>query len=138
MDTLAWPLRLVGLIAAGLAVLTAAGVLLRAGHGYAAGFGRSSGRRPLRWLPAAGGVLGAAALIGFAIRPYVQIVRVHANPATAAFVARLQRLEHLPVDPSRPTPRTRCTGSFGTSGRPRSCSVASAWPCSCAVPCAPC
>jgi hypothetical protein len=45
--------------------------------------------------------VGAAALIGFAVRPYVQTVRAHTNPVAAAFVARLQRLEHLPVDPTR-------------------------------------
>ena len=60
-----------------------------------------AGLRSLRWLPGAGGVAGAAALIGFAVRPYVQTVRAHTNPAAAAFVARLQRLEHLPVDPTR-------------------------------------
>ena len=101
METLAWPLRLVGLIAAGLAVLTAAGVLLLRRARLRSHLRKVVGRRPLRWLPEAAGVLGAAALIGLAVRPYVQIVRVHANPAAAAFVARLQRLEHLPVDPSR-------------------------------------
>jgi hypothetical protein len=101
MDTLAWPLRLVGLVAAGLAVVTAAGLLLRRWARLRRLLRKVVGRRPLRWLPEAGGVLGAAALIGFAVRPYVQTVRAHANPATAAFIARLQRLEHLPVVPTR-------------------------------------
>ncbi len=101
MDTLAWPLRLVGLVAAGLAVLTAAGVLLLRWARLRRRLRKVAGRRPLRWLPEACGVLGAAALIGFAVRPYVQTVRAHANPAAAAFVARLQRMQHLPVDPSR-------------------------------------
>ena len=101
MDTLAWQLRLVGLIAAGLAVLTAAGVLLARWDRLRGRLRKVAGLRPVRWLPTAGGVLSAAALVGFAIRPYVQTVRAHANPATAAFVALLQRLEHLPVDPTR-------------------------------------
>jgi len=101
MDTLAWPLRLVGLVAAGLAVLTAAGVLLLRRARLRRRLRKVASRRPLRWLPEAAGVVGAAALIGFAVRPYVQTVRAHANPAAAAFVARLQRMEHLPVDPSR-------------------------------------
>src|SRR6266699_2720628 len=43
----------------------------------------------------------AAALAGFAARPYVQVVRGHPSLATAAFVAGLQRVQHLPVDPTR-------------------------------------
>lgn len=101
LDTLAWQLRLAGLIAAGLAVLTVAGVLLARWGRVRGRLRKVAGRRPLRWLPAAAGILSAAALIGFAIRPYVQTVRAHTNPATAAFVALLQRLEHLPVDPTR-------------------------------------
>jgi hypothetical protein len=101
MDTLARPLRLAGLAAAGLAVLTAAAVLLVRWGRLRHRLRKVAGLRSLRWLPGAGGVAGAAALIGFAVRPYVQTVRAHTNPAAAAFVARLQRLEHLPVDPTR-------------------------------------
>jgi hypothetical protein len=57
--------------------------------------------RPLRWLPEVAGVVCVAALAGFAVRPYEQIVRGHPNAATAALVAGLQRAQHLPVDPSR-------------------------------------
>jgi len=101
LDLLARPLRLAGLIAAGLAVLTAAGVLLARQARVRRLLRRVSGRRPVRWLPEAGGVAAAAALIGLAVRPYLQTVRGHVSPATAAFIAGLQRLEHLPVDPTR-------------------------------------
>jgi hypothetical protein len=56
---------------------------------------------PLRWLPEFGGLLTAAALIGFVVRPYVQTVRGHPTPAVASMIASLQRLQGLPVDPDR-------------------------------------
>ncbi len=58
-------------------------------------------RVPVRWLPESGAVLAAAVLIGFAVRPYVQTVRGHPSAAVAAFIAGLQRLQGLPVDPTR-------------------------------------
>jgi hypothetical protein len=56
---------------------------------------------PLRWLPEFGGLIAAAALIGFAVRPYVQTVRGHPSAGVASFIAGLQRLQGLPVDPDR-------------------------------------
>jgi hypothetical protein len=58
-------------------------------------------RRPLRWLPEAGAVLAVLALIGFAARPYVQ--KVHGHPSLAVYnaIRSLQRLQGLPVDPTR-------------------------------------
>jgi hypothetical protein len=56
---------------------------------------------PLRWLPALGALVTAAALIGFAVRPYVQIVHGHPSPFVSNFIAGLQRLQGLPVDPTR-------------------------------------
>jgi hypothetical protein len=56
---------------------------------------------PLRWLPELGGLIVAAALIGFAVRPYVQTVRGHPSAGVASFIAGLQRLQGLPVDPDR-------------------------------------
>jgi hypothetical protein len=92
---------LIGLIAAWLATMTLVGVeLLRL-----TGFGRVLrpllARRPLRWLPEIGAALAVAALAGLAIRPYLQTVRGPATGAAADFVASLQRLEHLRVDPGR-------------------------------------
>ena len=101
MDTIARPLQLVGLVAAGLAVLTAAWVLVLRRARLRRRVRKIAGMRPLRWLPEVAGVVCVAALAGFAVRPYEQIVRGHPNAATAAFVAGLQRAQHLPVDPSR-------------------------------------
>jgi hypothetical protein len=56
---------------------------------------------PLRWLPEIGGLVTAAVLTGFAIRPYVQTVRGHPSPAMASFIAGLQHLQGLPADPTR-------------------------------------
>jgi hypothetical protein len=56
---------------------------------------------PLRWLPELGGLITIAALVGFAVRPYVQTVRGHPTPAVASLIASLQRLQGLPVDPDR-------------------------------------
>lgn len=57
--------------------------------------------RPLRWLPDLGGVLVAAALVGFAVRPYVQTVRGHPSLAVYHFIRSLQRAQGLPADPTR-------------------------------------
>jgi hypothetical protein len=53
--------------------------------------------RPLRYLPDAAAVIVVAAAVGFVIRPYVQQVHGTANP----YIAALQRISHLPVDPRR-------------------------------------
>ena len=101
MGTIARPLEQAGLAAAGLVVLTAAVVLLVRSARVCRRLRKVAGMRPVRWLPGVAGVVCAAALAGFAARPYVQVVRGHPNPATAAFVAALQRVQHLPVDPTR-------------------------------------
>jgi hypothetical protein len=101
IDSLRPTPELIGLLAAWLIALTLAGVeLLRLPglrHRVRAGLGKA----PARWLPDVGGALAVAVLIGFAIRPYLQTVRGPANRAAAYYVAGLQRLEHLPVDPGR-------------------------------------
>jgi hypothetical protein len=92
---------LIGLIAAWLAAMTLAGVELVRLPGLRARLRNLPAARPLRWLPDLGGLLAVAALIGLAVRPYLQIVREPAGRASAGYVAHLQRLEHLPVDPGR-------------------------------------
>jgi len=89
--------RVIGALAAGLAVVTAAGVAVAM-----IGPARHSARkllaaRPLRWLPEAGATLVILAGVGLVIRPYLQKVHGPASP----YVAALQRLEGLPVDPGR-------------------------------------
>ncbi len=59
--------------------------------------GRLLAARPLRWLPGFGALLVAGLVLALAARPYVQTVRGGADP----YVAYLQRLAHMPVDPGR-------------------------------------
>jgi hypothetical protein len=89
--------RIIGLLAGGLAVVTAAGVTIALVGPVRRRACKMLAARPLRWLPEAGAVLVAAAGIGLAIRPYLQKVHGPASP----YVAALQRLEGLPVDPGR-------------------------------------
>jgi len=93
--------ELIGLIAAWLAALTLAAVELMRLPGFRQGMRTLLAGRPVRWLPDLGGLLTVLALIALAIRPYLQTVRGQATGGAAAFVASLQRLEHLPVDPGR-------------------------------------
>jgi hypothetical protein len=62
---------------------------------------RALSRWPLRWLPEAGAVLAVVVLVGFAIRPYVQKVHGHPSAAAYAMIRALQRLQGLPIDPTR-------------------------------------
>jgi hypothetical protein len=93
--------ELIGLIAAWLLAMTVAGVELLRLPGFRGGLRPVLARRPVRWLPDLCAILAVAAIIGLAIRPYLQTVRGPATGGTAAFVASLQRLEHLPVAPGR-------------------------------------
>jgi hypothetical protein len=87
----------IGLIAAGLAVLTGAGAAV----GLVGPVRRRARKlldgRPLRWLPEAAAALVVLAAIGLAVRPYLPKMHGPASP----YVAALQRLESLPVDPGR-------------------------------------
>ena len=93
--------ELIGLIAAWLLAMTVAGVELMRLPGFRGGLRPVLARRPVRWLPDLCAVLAVAAIIGLAIRPYLQTVRGPTTGAAANFVASLQRLEHLPVAPGR-------------------------------------
>ena len=89
------------MIAVWLAALTITGVQLSRLPGVRAFLRRWLARRPLRWLPELAGLLVIAALIGFAVRPYVQTVRGGVSGAVAGYIASLQQAQHLPVDPAR-------------------------------------
>jgi hypothetical protein len=54
-----------------------------------------------RWLPGAVAVLAFVVIAGFAIRPYLQTVRAPAALVARQVMARFQRADHLPVDPTR-------------------------------------
>ncbi|HSR83813.1 MAG TPA: hypothetical protein VLM11_06480 [Streptosporangiaceae bacterium] len=56
---------------------------------------------PLRWLPEVGALLVVAALVWFTIRPYVQKVHGQPSPAMQAMIRALQRIQDLPIDPTR-------------------------------------
>ena len=108
--------ELIGLIAAWLLAMTVAGVELLRLPGFREGLRPVLARRPLRWLPELGAILAVAAIIGFAIRPYVQTVR--GPPEGRRPIVRQPAAARAPAgrsDPGDCTPRTRCTGSSGTS-----------------------
>ena len=54
-----------------------------------------------RWLPNGIAVLTVVVIAGFAVRPYMQTVRAPTDPTTKSVMARFQRGNHLPVDPTR-------------------------------------
>jgi hypothetical protein len=62
---------------------------------------RALTRWPLRWLPEAGAALVVAVLLWFVIRPYVEKVHGHPSPAVYDMIRSLQRLQGLPIDPTR-------------------------------------
>jgi hypothetical protein len=93
--------ELIGLIAVWLAAFTLAAAEFLRYPKIRVGLLRVFAERPLRWLPGFGAVLAVAALIGLAIRPYLQTVRGPATGAAADYVALLQRLQHLRLDPGR-------------------------------------
>jgi len=87
----------IGVLAGGLAVVTAAGVAIALAGPVRRRARKLLAARPLRWLPEAGAALVLVAGVGLVIRPYLQKVHGPASP----YVAALQRLETLPVDPGR-------------------------------------
>ncbi len=93
--------EVIGLIALWVAAVTLAAVELLRYPRVRASLRRGLARRPLRWLPQACAFLAVAALIGLAIRPYLQTVRGPATGAAANYVALLQRIAHLRPDPGR-------------------------------------
>ncbi|HXW43709.1 MAG TPA: hypothetical protein VEL03_02910 [Streptosporangiaceae bacterium] len=80
-------------IAALLSALTAAFLLARWRRGLP-GIGGS-------WLPNAAAATALAVIAGLAIRPYVQTVRGNLTAEDRKVIASFQRLDHLPVDPTR-------------------------------------
>jgi hypothetical protein len=112
LDTLASWMRTFGIIAAAVTVVTVAGVLLARYGKLGPAARRVLAARPLRWLrraatatvrrlPEAAAALTVLALIGFALRPYVQTVRANSSPSVTGYVGYLQRVAGLPLDPTR-------------------------------------
>jgi hypothetical protein len=101
LDSIGSSLQLLAAIALGAIALTIIGMSVR-GVPRARGWLRSMvSARPLRRLPEVAAALTLLAAVGFAVRPYLQTVRGGTDPATIAYIAELQRLAHLPIDPHR-------------------------------------
>jgi hypothetical protein len=97
MAALAPQLGQVALAAAAFLVVTAAGAAVALAGPARRAATRMLAARPLRWLPEAAAVLVVLAGAAFLIRPYLQTVTGAANP----YVAYLQRIAELPVNPHR-------------------------------------
>ncbi len=94
--------RPTSVIAAVVGGVTVIAVLLAAAWPAARSRARAGMTAAARWwLPEAAAVLVAAAVIGFLIRPAVQTAHWNPGAATAGYVAALQRLLGLPVQPTR-------------------------------------
>jgi hypothetical protein len=101
LDGVSHTMKLVGVIAVWLLALTIATVQLVRVRSARRWLRRLAARRPVRWLPGLGGLVAVAALIGFAVRPYLQTVRGTPSLAVLHYIASLQRIQGLPVDPTR-------------------------------------
>ena len=101
LDSIGPSLRPLAMIALGVVAVTVVGmglVSLPRTRSWLRALVRS---RPVRWLPEAVAALTVLALIGFAARPYFQTVRGETDPTTISYIAQLQKLAHLPIDPTR-------------------------------------
>jgi hypothetical protein len=99
MHSLSSSLRPLGYIAAGFGIVS---ILIAAL--FWRGIPRLAGTR-WRWVQSTAGIVVAVCVVlimaSFAVRPLVQTVRGESNPLTISSVARFQRLDHLPIDPTR-------------------------------------
>jgi len=101
MDSLGFTLELIALAAVWLTALSIIGFQALRLPRVRAWARRTAGRRPVRWIPEAGYLLALAALAGLVARPYLQTVREHGSKAALHYIAALQRMQHLPLDPAR-------------------------------------
>ncbi|HYZ56243.1 MAG TPA: glycosyltransferase 87 family protein [Streptosporangiaceae bacterium] len=101
LDSVGSSLRLLTAIALGAIVLTVIGMGVMEVPQIRNWLRSKVSARPLRWLPEAAAAVTLLAAIGFAVRPYLQTVRGETDRAATAYVAGLQWLAHLPIDPHR-------------------------------------
>ena len=100
-DSVSAILRVVVLDAGGVAVATAIVILWLRVASVRKVVRKALARRPLRWLPGLTSLIVVAALVALLARPYFQKVRGAFSRAEADYVAYLQQLAHLKVDPTR-------------------------------------
>lgn len=101
LDQVGFTAAVAGVTAVWLAALSMVAYQLARMPRVQAAVPRLLARVPLRWLPEAGAVVAFEAMIVFALRPLMQTVRGHPGLAEASFIASLQRMQGLPVDPAR-------------------------------------
>jgi len=101
LDTVGETAALGGVVAVWLIALSIVAIQLNRLAAVRRFVPRIVARVPLRWLPELGSLIVVAALIGFAIRPYVQTVHGHPTAAVYDFIRSLQRAQGLRVDPTR-------------------------------------
>jgi hypothetical protein len=82
-----------GILVAVLAVVTVAAVAVLWRRGIPAIRGK--------WVPNAAAAVAVLVAVGFTIRPSVQTVRQKSSPFSESVMAFYQRLDHIPVDPTR-------------------------------------
>ncbi len=100
-DSVSAILRVVVLDAGGVVVATLVVVLWLRVASVSKVVRKIFAARPLRWLPALASLLVIAALAALLVRPYVQKVRGAFSRAEEHYIAYLQQLAHLKVDPTR-------------------------------------
>ena len=101
LDSIGPSLRPLAMIALGVVAVTVVGMGLLSLPRTRSWLQALVRSRPVRWLPEAVAALTVLALIGFAVRPYFQTVRGETDPATISYIAELQKLAHVPIDPTR-------------------------------------
>jgi hypothetical protein len=93
LDSIRSSLDPLGLVVVVVAAGTVAAVAVLWRRGVPATWGK--------WLPNAAAVVAVLVAVGFTIRPSVQVVRQTQTKFAESIMAHYQRLNHLPVDPTR-------------------------------------
>jgi hypothetical protein len=96
LDSLASLLRPLGYAAAAVAIATAVVVAAVQWRGLP-----QMRRGNWSWVPDLTAMAVVLVVLGFGVRPLVQTVRGENSAVTVAFVAEVQKLAHLPIDPHR-------------------------------------
>ncbi len=100
-DTLASTLKVIGLDAAGTALVTTLMLVALRWPALRRVTRKIVGKPPVRWIPGFASFLLIVALGGLAARPYVQKVHGVLGHAETDFIAALQRAAGLKIDPTR-------------------------------------